>query len=349
MLIGVLSGVLCWIAAPRILGLMGAEPEVVALGTGYARIVLSSNVIFLLLFLNNAIFRGAGDPALAMRALWLGNGINLVLDPCLIFGWGLFPEMGLTGAAVATVFGRGVAVFYQFHHLSRGTSRLTLRGNALQPDFPVMKGLVRTSVGGIAQMLIATTSWVALMRLMATFGSAALAGYTIAIRIVVFTILPSWGLANAATTLVGQHLGARMPDRAEKAVWVTGLYNMLFLAGIMVAFLCFGRVFVGFFTGEPEVLAVGVRCLQVFGYGYIFYGWGMVLAQAFNGAGDTMTPTWLNLIAFWLFQIPLAWWLAVERSWGSGGVFWAVVMADVLLAVMAAAVFAKGRWKSQTV
>lgn len=347
--VGVITGVVCWIAAPRILGWMGAEPEVVELGTGYARIILSSNVIILLLFLNNAIFRGAGDPALAMRALWLGNGINIILDPCLIFGWGPFPELGLTGAAIATVIGRGVGVVYQFYHFGRGTGQLRFRGECWRWDLALMRRLIGTSMGGIAQMIIATTSWVALMRLMATFGSATLAGYTIAIRIIVFTILPSWGLANAATTLVGQHLGAKLPERAQRSVWLTGCYNMLFLGGVMVAFLTLGDHFVGFFTDDPEALAVGVQCLQIFSYGYVFYGWGMVLAQAFNGAGDTVTPTWLNLIAFWCFQIPLAWWLAVRLSWGPSGVFWAVVAADVLLTLMAATMFLRGKWKTVVV
>lgn len=348
-ILGTLTGILCWFAAPKILGFMGASNEVVEIGSGYARVILGANTVILLLFMHNAIFRGAGDPALAMRALWIGNGINIVLDPCLIFGWGPFPEWGLTGAAVASVIGRSVAVCYQVYHLNKGTGQLRLHGPTLTPDFSIMRRLIRVSVGGIAQMIIATSSWVALMRLMATFGSSTLAGYTIAIRIIVFTILPSWGLSNAATTLVGQHLGAKLPDRAAKSVWLTGFYNMAFLGVVMISFLLFGHVFVGIFTEDEEVLATGVRCLHVFSYGYLFYGWGMVVTQAFNGAGDTMTPTWLNLIAFWVVQIPLAWFLALQMRWGPSGVIWAVVVADALLTAMAIAMFMRGRWKTRVV
>ncbi|MGY8689057.1 MAG: MATE family efflux transporter, partial [Verrucomicrobiales bacterium] len=346
---GVVTGILCWIFAPRLLGVMGASPEVIALGGGYARVVTSANVVILLLFIHNAIFRGAGDAALAMRALWLGNGINLVLDPCLIFGWGPFPAMGLEGAAVATVIGRSVAVGYQMYHLRRGRSRVKLRGAVLRPDFGIMQRLIRVSIGGISQMLIATSSWVAMMRLMSTFGSASIAGYTIAIRIVIFTILPSWGLSNAAATLVGQHLGAKLPDRAARAVWLTGLYNMAFLALVTLGFLLFGEVFVGIFTKDPEVLEIGVRCLHVFAYGYLFYGWGMIMTQAFNGAGDTMTPTWMNLIAFWIFQIPFAWWLAFHLKMGPSGVFWAIISADTMMTLMAMVMFFRGTWKKRVV
>ncbi len=347
--LGVITGVICWVAAPKILGLMGASPEVVSIGSGYTRVILSANVVILLLFLNNAIFRGAGDPALAMRALWLGNGINIVLDPCLIFGWGPFPELGLTGAAIASVTGRSVAVFYQFYHLSRGSGQLKLRGPSVLPDFPVMRRLIRVSLGGIAQMIIATSSWVVLMRIMANFGSVTLAGYTIAIRIIIFTILPSWGLTNAAATLVGQHLGAKMPDRAARSVWLTGVYNMIFLGLVMLSFFLFGHVFVRIFTTDEEVIAIGVRCLHIFSCGYLFFGWGMALTQAFNGSGDTMTPTWLNFIAFWLFQIPVAWWLAVQQEWGPSGVYWTVVCADILLTVLAAVMFLRGNWKKRVV
>ena len=347
--VGVLTGVLCYGVAPKILGLMGASSEVIAIGSGYTRVILTANVVILLLFLNNAIFRGAGDPALAMRALWLGNGVNIVLDPCLIFGWGFFPEMGLTGAALSSVIGRSVAVFYQFYHLSKRTSRVALTRAALQPDLPIMNRLVRVSIGGIAQMLVATSSWVVLMRLMATFGSVTLAAYTIAIRIIIFTILPSWGLSNAAATLVGQHLGAKLPDRATKAVWLTGLYNMAFLAIIMVSFLVFGEEFMRLFSDDPETIRIGVQCLHVFAYGYLFYGWGMVLTQAFNGAGDTLTPTWLNLFAFWMFQIPVAYLLALQLEWGPRGVFWAVITSDILLTAMAVVVFLRGRWKRREV
>ncbi len=347
--IGVLTGILCWFAAPHILSLMGAESSVIDLGVGYTRIMLASNVIILLLFLHNAIFRGAGDPALAMRALWLGNGINIVLDPCLIFGWGPFPALGLTGAAIATVIGRTVAVLYQLHHLRRGSGAIRFHRQTMAPDFERMWRLLRLSVGGIAQMLIATSSWVFMMRLMAHFGSHVVAGYTVAIRICLFSILPAWGLSNAAATLVGQHLGAKLPQRAERAVWITGFYNMAFLLSIVIIFLLAGETLVRFFATEAEPIAYGTRFLQIFGYGYLFYGWGMILTQAFNGAGDTMTPTWLNLIAFWIVQIPLAWILAFPLGQGPSGVLWAVILADSLMTILALICFMRGRWKKQVV
>ena len=349
LIVGVVSGVVLALFAPNILGLMGAAPEVVQEGSTYTRIILSSNVVILLLFLNNAIFRGAGDPALAMRALWLGNGINLVLDPCLIFGFGPIPAMGLTGAAIASVIGRSVAVFYQFYHLRRGTGRVRLAGESVRWVPALAMRLLRVSAGGIGQMAIATTSWVILMRLMSQFGSNVLAGYTIAIRIIVFTILPSWGLANAAATLVGQHLGAKMPDRAARAVIITGVYNMAFLLVVMAVFLLFGERLIRIFTNDPEEIAVGVQCLRVFSYGYVFYGWGMVMTQAFNGSGDTGTPTLLNLIAFWIVQLPLAWWLAFTWDLGPSGVFWAVIVADTVLTLLAFVMFRRGRWKGSVV
>ncbi len=347
--VGVSTGIACWIAAPHVLKWMGASAEIVAVGSGYARIILSANVVILMLFLNNAIFRGAGDPALAMRALWLGNGINLILDPCLIFGFGPIPAMGLTGAAIASVIGRSAAIIYQIHHLRRGTGQVRLVGAALKRDWGIIQRLFRVSVGGIAQMAVATSSWVIMMRYMAKFGSDALAGYTIGIRIVIFTILPSWGLSNAAATLVGQHLGAKMPERAARAVWITGWYNMAFMMVVTLNFVLFGDVFVRIFSKNPEVIAIGAQCLRVFSYGYLFYGWGMVMTQAFNGAGDTATPTWMNFIAFWLFQLPFAWWLAFSQGHGPNGVFWAVISADSLLTVMAFVMFVRGGWKTRVV
>lgn len=349
LLVGISTGIPCWIWAPEILRLMGASESVITHGSGYTRVIMGTNAVILLLFLNNAIFRGAGDAALAMRALWLGNGINIVLDPCLIFGYGPFPEMGLEGAAWATVIGRSTALVYQAYHLHRGTGRLRLNRQALAFDWKNALHLAHVSLGGIGQMIIATTSWVALMRLMAAFGSAGLAGYTIGIRIIMFTILPSWGLSNAAATLVGQSLGAGKPERAERAVWLTGFYNMGFLAVVMMIFLTFGDPLVRIFSSEPEIVRIGTLCLRIFSYGYLFFGWGMVLTQAFNGAGDTMTPTKLNFMVFWVFQIPLAWYLARECSWGPRGVFWAVVAADGLLAISAAVLFFRGSWKTRQV
>jgi putative MATE family efflux protein len=342
-------GIPCWFLAPRLLELMGATASVVETGAGYTRILLGFNVVIMLLFLNNAVFRGAGDASVAMRALWLANGINLVLDPCLIFGLGPFPEMGVTGAALATTIGRGTGVLYQFAAFRSRRSRIELRGEALRLRLHVLLRLVRISLGGVGQFLIATASWIALMRIVAPYGSAALAGYTIAVRIVVFALLPSWGLANAAATLVGQNLGAQRPERAERAVWLTGVFNTLFLGLVTVTFVSFAPWLVAIFTDDPQITPVAVASLRIISYGYVFYAWGMVLTQAFNGAGDTMTPTYINMVCFWMLQIPMAWWLANGIDLGPRGVFWAVAVAESVLAVVAAMVFHRGAWKQQEV
>ena len=347
--LGLLIGIPGWLYAPRLLELMGAQASVVESGSGYTAILLGCNVVIMLLFLNNAVFRGAGDAALAMRSLWLANGINLVLDPCLIFGLGPFPEMGVTGAAIATTIGRGSGVLYQFLVFRSNRGRIELRGPALRLRPAVLLRLVRISIGGVGQFLIATASWVALMRIVAPYGSAALAGYTIAVRIVVFALLPSWGLANAAATLVGQNLGARRPERAERAVWLTGIYNMVFLGVVTVVFVAAAPWLVAIFTGDGRITPVAEASLRIISYGYVFYAWGMVLTQAFNGAGDTTTPTWINLFCFWMFQIPLAWFLANEAGLGPRGVFWAVAIAESVLAVTAAIIFRRGKWKTREV
>jgi putative MATE family efflux protein len=342
-------GIPAFFAGPSVLTWMGASPATVAIGGGYTSVLLGTNVVILLIFLNNAIFRGAGDATLAMRSLWLANGLNIVLDPCLIFGWGPFPELGVTGAAVATTIGRGTGVAYQLWMLRRGTGRVRLAGPAVRLDFAVAKRLVRLSLGGIGQMLVATASWVALMRIIAPFGDVAVAGYTIAIRIIVFAILPAWGLANAAATLVGQNLGAGKPERAEAAVWRTGLFNMAFLLVVTVAFLSFGGPLVSLFQEDPEVVAIGSNALRIISYGYVFYAWGMVMMQAFNGAGDTMTPTWVNVGCFWACQIPLAWTLAVGLEKGPVGVFWSVMLSEMLLALVLMVLFRRGGWKGRIV
>lgn len=344
--IGLLLGLPCIVFAPDLLALMKAEPAVIDVGTGYTRAVLGGSVVVLLLYLNNAIFRGAGDPALALRALALANGINVVLDPCLIFGWGPFPEMGVTGAGVATLIGRGIGVGYQTWMLRRGVGRIALRGPAARVEARILRELVRLSLGGVAQFLIATASWVVLMRIVAPFGKEALAGYTIAIRIVVFALMPAWGLSNSAATLVGQNLGAGRPERAERSVWLTGLYNMAFMGAVTILFLAFAPALVGIFTVKPETHALGVSALRTLAYGYVFYAWGMVMAQAFNGAGDTLTPTRLNFFCFWCLQIPLAWTLSHALELGPVGVFWSVCASESVLAVAAMLVFRRGRWKS---
>jgi putative MATE family efflux protein len=335
--------------APRLLRFMGAPAAVVEEGWGYAAWMLGGNATIVLLFLINAIFRGAGDAAIAMRALWLANLVNIVLDPCLIFGLGPFPELGVTGAAIATNVGRGLGVAYQLAVLLRGNGRVTVRPRHLRPDPRAMLRLLRLSLGGIGQMLVATASWLGLVRILTPFGSAALAGYTIALRIIIVTILPSWGMSNAAATLVGQNLGAGKPERAERSVWLTGLYNAIFLAGVALVFIAFAERLIGFFSAEPEVVAVGAECLRLISYGYVFYGYGMVMVQAFNGAGDTATPTGINLVCYWLVQIPLAWGLARGADLGPRGVFLAITLAESLIAVVGMVVFRRGAWKTRVV
>ena len=347
--VSVVIGAAGFALAPQLLRAMGATESVVATGAGYPRVIYGTNVVIMLLFLNNAIFRGAGDAAIAMRALWLGNLINLALDPCLIFGWGPFPALGVTGSAVATSIGRGTAVLFQFWVLWGGRGRVRVRRAQLRPDFRVMWRLVRVSLGGMLQFLIATASWVAVVRLVSAFGSAAVAGYTVAVRIIVVAILPSWGMSNAAATLVGQNLGAGEPERAERAVWRTGFYNMLFLAGVTLVFVGFAENLVGLFTRDPAIVPYAVDCLRFISYGYVFYAWGMVVAQSFNGAGDTYTPTLLNLVCFWLFQIPLAYALARHTSLGARGIFLAITIAESALALAAVAAFKRGRWKTKKV
>ena len=343
--LGLALGIPCLVYGPDLLRLMGASAGVIDAGGNFTRLMMGGNLVILLLFLNNAIFRGAGDAALAMRVLWIANLINLILDPCLIFGLGPFPELGVTGAAVATLCGRGTGVLYQFYLLRRGVGRLALRGPAFRLRPAVMLELLRLSAGGVAQFLIATASWVALMRIVSPFGEAAVAGYTIAVRIVIFALLPAWGLSNAAATLVGQNLGAGQPDRAEKAVWLTGLYNMIFLGVVAILFYIWAPSMVRIFTETPETRAIGVGALRIMSFGYIFYAWGMVLIQAFNGAGDTLTPTRINLFCFWFGQIPLALLLARHGNMGPQGVFWAVVISELALTVTAMLLFRKGRWK----
>src|SRR5580692_3170486 len=311
LMVSLAIGLPCGLWAPNLLRLMGASPEIVAVGSGYTRICLGGSFAVLLLFLNNAIFRGAGDAAIAMRLLWVSNIINLVLDPCLIFGWGPFPRLGVTGAALATLIGRSIGVLYQFYRLMRGTQRLRILRSQVRFNFDVLLRLVRVSLTGVLQFAIAHTSWIGLVRIVSFFGAAALAGYTIAIRIVIFVILPSWGLSNAAATLVGQNLGAGHPDRAEKAVWRTGFYNMVFLGSIGVIFIIFATPIVRLFVNDPEVVRIAATALRIMSYGNIAYAYGMVMLQAFNGAGDTITPTIVNFFGFWLLEIPLAYWLAI--------------------------------------
>ena len=335
--------------APRFLTLMGASPEVLLIGSTYARIMLGGNVVIVMLFLINAIFRGAGDAAIAMRVLWLANAINIVLGPCLILGLGPFPRLGVTGAAIATTIGRGTGVVYQLYRLCRGDARVVIRRPQFTIQPAVMRTMLRLSGTGTLQVLIGTASWIGLVRIVASFGSEAIAGYTTAIRIIVFALLPSWGLANAAATLVGQGLGAGQPDRAERAVWLAGFYNMLFLGTLGLLFVLLAEPIVGVFTQEPAVADVAVICLRIISYGFLFYAYGMVLTQSFNGAGDTWTPTWINLGCFWLWEIPLAVVLARPAGFGPRGVALAVTVAFSTVAVVSALLFRRGRWKLRRV
>jgi putative MATE family efflux protein len=342
-------GVPCLIFAPQLLRLMGASPEIVAVGSGYTRICLGGSCAVLLLFLNNAIFRGAGDAAIAMRLLWVSNIINLILDPCLIFGVGPFPRLGVTGAALATFTGRSIGVLYQFYRLLRGTERIRILRNQIRVNYGVLLRLLRVSLTGILQFAIAHTSWIGLVRIVSIFGAAALAGYTIAIRVVIFVILPSWGLSNAAATLVGQNLGAGHPERAEKAVWRTGFYNVAFLGGVGILFILFAEPVVRLFTHDPAVVPLGAACLRIVSYGNLGYAYFMVMMQAFNGAGDTITPTIVNFFGFWLFEIPLAYVLAIPLRMRSNGVFFSIAIAESAMAVASAILFKRGKWKKQKI
>jgi putative MATE family efflux protein len=347
--VSLILGVPSFIFAPRLLQWMGASPEIVSTGSGYARIALGGSGAIMMLFLNNAVFRGAGDAAIAMRLLWVSNIINLVLDPCLIFGLGPFPRMGVTGAALATFSGRSIGVLYQFYRLGRGTERLPSLARHLRLNLAVLWRLIRVSITGILQFAIAHTSWIGLVRIVSTFGAAALAGYTIAIRIVIFVILPSWGLSNAAATLVGQNLGAGKPERAESSVWRTGFYNMLFLGSVGVLLIIFAEPTVRLFTHDPDVVPLAASCLRILSYGNIGYAYGMVMLQSFNGAGDTITPTIVNLFGFWFLEIPLAYWLAIPMNLRSKGVFLSIVIAECCIAAAGIVLFKRGRWKLQKI
>lgn len=348
-LVALAIGVVGFLYAKDILGLMGGEPDLIMEGYGYTQWLLGGNITIVLLFLINAIFRGAGDASVAMWTLVLSNGLNIILDPIFIFGWGPIPEYGVMGAAIATNIGRGTAVVFQLSILFFGWSRIKLRLVDLKLKIGVMLNLIKVSLGGIAQFLIGTSSWVFLMRLMSEFGSEVLAGYTIAIRVMMFTFMPAWGMSNAAATLVGQNLGAKQPERAEKSVWITGKYNAIFMLSVSLIYLFFAPDIIGLFTEVETVITNGSLCLQIVAAGYLFYAYGMVISQAFNGAGDTRTPTKINLIAFWAVQLPFAYVAAIVFNLGALGVFIAITLAEVLLSVIAIWWFRKGLWKKTKV
>ena len=337
------------IFAPRLLLVMGATPTVVATGSTFARVMLGGSGVVIFLFLINSIFRGAGNAAIAMRVLWLANALNIVLGPCLIFGLGPFPKMGVTGAAIATTTGRGIGAIYAISHLLRPGSRIHIQARHLTPDVAAMGRMLRLCGSSIVQLFIAMASWVFLTRIISGFGSQAVAGHTIGIRVILFALLPSMGMGNAAATLVGQSLGAGKPDRAEAAVWRASFYNFVFLGLVGVIFAVFARSIAGIFTDDPVVLGYASASLRTIAFGFPFYAYGMVISQSFNGAGDTRTPTLLNLCCLWIFELPLAWFLAYQWGMGPRGVFWAMTLAFSVFALAAALVFRTGRWKGKAV
>jgi putative MATE family efflux protein len=331
--------------ARDLLAIMGASESVIETGAGFTTVLLGGCFSIIYLFLLNAAFRGAGDAAVALRSLWIANGINIILDPCFIFGLGPFPEMGVTGAAVATTIGRGVGVAYQLWYLLGGGGRIAFRLHHLRFRAGLAWRMLRISLGGMGQFLIATASWIGIMRIVAMFGSPAIAAFTIALRSMEFIFLPAWGLGNAAATLVGQNLGANQPERAERSAWLAAKYNAIFMAAAGALLVVFAQTITGWFTSEEEVLRVGTACMQILGVGFPMYAVGMVVVQAMNGAGDTETPMTINLVSFWLVQIPLAFFLATRTGLGPKGAFLAIVVSESLLTVLAVLVFRRGGWK----
>ncbi len=352
----ILLGVLCAIPfgalgvayAPELLGLLGGSPEVQRTGASFTKVVMGGNLSVLLLFLINAVFRGAGDASIAMRSLWLASACNIVLGPLFVFGVGPFPRLGVTGAAVGTTIGRSIGVLYQLTQLARRDGRFQLGWQDLVPHPQELWGVVKLSLVGVLQMLIGTSSWTGLVRVMAPFGSGVLAGYTISIRVIIFALLPCWGLSNAAATLVGQSLGAKKPDRAEQAVKRAALYNFVVLGGVSLLFEAFAPAIVSVFTSDPSVVPWAISGLRIVSAGFAFYGVGMVLTSALNGAGDTWTPTFLNLFCFWGAGVPAAWWLS-RGALGPNGVFLAIAGSFSLLALLAWFAFRRGTWKAREV
>ena len=342
-------GVPGFLFAPRLLALMGAGPQLIATGQHYTAVAFASSLIIMLLFLNNAILRGAGDAAAAMRVLWLSNFINLMLDPCFIFGLGPFPKLGVTGAAVSTLLGRSSGVLYQFWLLARPEARITIRIADLRIVPSVILSLARVSTTGVAQFLVGHTSWVVLVRFVSSFGAAAVAGYAIGIRVFLFVLLPSWGLSGAAATMVGQNLGAGKPERGERAVYLTGFYNMLFLGLVSIVFIAAPQLIIDRFTTDPGVAPYAVDFLRIIAYGNLVYAFGMVMVQALNGAGDTVTPTLINIVGYWFIEIPLAYLLAFHWNLQVRGVFITIPIAQLVITLISLGVFVRGGWKRKRI
>ncbi|MCD4834170.1 MAG: MATE family efflux transporter [Bacteroidales bacterium] len=347
--ISLIIGIPGMIFAKDLLRLMGANSEIINHGSIYPTILLGSNIIIMLLFIINAVFRSSGDAAISMRVLLLANGINILLDPLFIFGLGPIPAMGIKGAAIATTTGRGIAVLYQFYILFKGNGRIKIYKKAIRLNIKVMFDLIKISLGGIGQSIIATSSWIGMVRIIAMFGSTALAGYTIAIRIIIFVLLPSWGISNAAATLVGQNLGANKPDRAERAVWATGYVNMVLLGIVSIVFIIEPYFFIKLFINNTDIITTGAQGLRIISIGFIFYAMGMVMIQAFNGAGDTRTPTKINIICFWIIEIPLAYFLSKFYGMNESGVYTAIIIAESIMTLIAMWLFKKGKWKTEQI
>ncbi len=352
-LIGIVASILIAIPgiiyAKDLLYLMGAEKDIVESFSSYTSIMLGGNVVIMLLFIINAVFRSAGDAALSMRVLLIANLLNIILDPLLIFGIGPFPELGVEGAAIATNLGRGIAVVYQLYILFFGKKRIQLKWSSIKLDFPIIKSILNISKGGIMQNIIATTSWIGLVRIISVFGSESVAGYTIALRVILFVLLPAWGLSNAASTLVGQNLGANKPDRAEKSVSKTALMNLIFMSSVSIILIMFPEFLISIFIDDPIVVAKGVLALRVISIGFVSYSLGMVFIQSFNGAGDTNIPMYINIVSFWIIEIPLAYLLAITLNYNEMGVYISIIVAETTIAIIAFILFKKGKWKLKQV
>lgn len=347
--VSLIIGIIGILFSKDLLRLMGGSTEIIENGYIYTSIILGTNIVIILLFVINGILRSSGDAAVSMKVLWLANIINIILDPCLIFGIGPIPALGLKGAAIATSIGRGVAVLFQIYILLKGNGRIKIVFSQIKIDFKVIKKILILSRGSVGQFLISTTSWIGLVRIIAVFGSEVIAGYTIAIRIIIFTILPSWGLSNAAATLVGQNLGANKIERAERSVWLTGFVNMAFLSCVGILFIFQPDFFMSLLTSDPVIIGYGATCLQIVGFGFVPYSLAMVLTQAFNGAGDTSTPLKINFFCFWMFEVPVAWLMAIEFGIGVKGAYIAIVLADTLMVIIGIILFRKGKWKTKVV
>jgi len=344
--VGIALGIPAFLYSDNILALMGGAPDLIREGVGYTKIMFAGNLSILLIFLINGVFRGAGDASIAMKSLLIANGLNMILDPIFIFGLGPIPAFGIEGAAIATTTGRSIGVMYQVYHLAKGSSTIRIGWENFVVRIKTIKEIIQVSLGSIGQFIVETLSWLFLVRIVAEFGTDVIAGYQMSFRVIVFTLLPSWGMANAAATLVGQNLGAKRPDRAENSVWKTALWNTIFLTTVAVLFSIFAEQVLSIFNQTGLVLETAINALRIICFGYIFFAYGMVLSQAFNGAGDTKTPMYISIVVFWLIQLPMAYGMAITLGWEGNGVFISIALAHSIYAVVAIWVFKKGNWKS---